>query len=146
VITLANSVLGPGGFSVKSVAYREVFDYYRAADVFALASLEEGFGRVYLEALMHGLPVIAHRHPVAEYVIGDNGYLGDLTRQGELAKLVHEVISEPKDQARMLRRWSSVRDRFSWSALAPSYAAMFRAVAKSSAQSIVGNSKGKSKS
>ena len=73
VIELAEKLLEPGCWSVKSVPYEQVFDYYRAADVFVLASLKEGFGRVYLEALMYGLPVIAHRHPVMEYVLGGEG-------------------------------------------------------------------------
>jgi 1,2-diacylglycerol 3-alpha-glucosyltransferase len=131
VLTLAETLLGSGGFSARSVPYREVFDYYRAADIFALASLQEGFGRVYLEALIHGLPVIAHHHPVMEYVLGGVGYLGDLSREGELAKIIGELLSNPANQEQMQERWASVRDRFSWHVLSPQYVAMFAAASAS---------------
>jgi len=95
-----------------------------------LGSLVEGFGRVYLEALMHGLPVIAHRHPVMEYVLGDEGRLADLSRPGELAgRLGRELKNEHNDQASW-RRWESVRHRFSWPELAPRYHQMFLEVAQ----------------
>jgi len=129
ITALAGDLLGPGNFSARSVPYQEVFDYYRAADIFALASLQEGFGRVYLEALMHGLPVIAHRHPVMEYVLGGLGCLGDLTRRGELTHMLADQLSKPSDHEQTLRRWTSVRDRFSWPVLAPRYASMFAAAA-----------------
>lgn len=129
IIRLAEKLLGNGGFSARSVPYREVFDYYRAADIFALASLQEGFGRVYIEALMHGLPVIAHRHPVMEYVLGGLGCLGDLTRTGELSEMLGDQLSTPLKPEKMLQRWTSVQDRFSWPVLAPQYAAMFAAAA-----------------
>ena len=70
VLSLAKEKLGDRGFTARSVPYKEVADYYRAADIFILASLQEGFGRVFLEALMHGLPVIAHDHPVMRFVLG----------------------------------------------------------------------------
>jgi glycosyltransferase involved in cell wall biosynthesis len=131
VIALANELLGPDGFSARSVPYPRVDDYYRAADIFVLASLQEGFGRVYLEALMHGLPVIAHQHPVMRYVLGEFGVLGDLTRQGELARILAEELSKPSDQRQMMRRYTAVKDRFSWPVLAPRYLEMFASAAHS---------------
>ncbi|HYF34721.1 MAG TPA: glycosyltransferase, partial [Prosthecobacter sp.] len=53
IVDLGHRLLGPAGFGVCSVGTDEVAAYYRAADVFVLASLAEGFGRVYIEALMH---------------------------------------------------------------------------------------------
>ncbi len=109
--------------------YGEVFDYYRAADVFVLASLQEGFGRVYLEALMHGLPVIAHRHPVMEYVLGSQGAFGNLSGSGELAMLLAQELRRINNDEAGHSRWKSVQNRFSWSELAASYYNMFSEVA-----------------
>jgi glycosyltransferase involved in cell wall biosynthesis len=125
IIRLARERLGPDGFAARSVAYSEVASYYTAADCFVLASLGEGFGRVFLEALAHGLSVIAHEHPVMRFVLGEHGILADLSREGALARPMREVLARPADQHLMRRRWQSVRRRFDWSALAPAYRRMF---------------------
>lgn len=132
VIALGQDRLGSDGFAARSVPYEEVFDYYRAADCFVLASLSEGFGRVYLESLLHGLPVIAHRNPVTEFVLGSQGKLCDLTRPGALAASLSEVMAGQSDPAADDARRQWVRDRFSWEALADRYCQMFRSCALSS--------------
>lgn len=125
ILALGKSLLGNGGFGARSVSYEQVFDYYKATDCFVLGSLQEGFGRVYLEALMHGLPVIAHRNPVTSYVLGAHGLLGDMTRTGVLATLAARELNKPSDAALIRRRWLAVRDRFSWPVLAGGYREMF---------------------
>lgn len=129
IIKLGNLLLGPENFSVKSVPYSQVGDYYQAADCFVLASLKEGFGRVYLESLKYGLPTIAHHFPVMDFVLGDVGIQGDLSREGELSQILSEQLCHPLDQSSANRRWESVRDRFSWEVLAPEYAKIFHKVA-----------------
>lgn len=129
IISLGNDLLGSHNFAANSVPYERVFDYYQAADCFVLASLEEGFGRVYLEALMHGLPVIAHRNPVTEFVLGSQAVLPDLTRPAALAVSLTQALVKRSDPDVLGERWQSVRDRFSWEVLAPSYGEMFRSTA-----------------
>lgn len=140
IIELGLHKLGAGSFGAGSVRPEQVTDYYRAADIFVLGSLKEGFGRVYLEALMHGLPTIGHRHPVIRYVLGDAGIVADLSKPGALADaLRRELGAMTKEQgvpgstlhAQPLAqlRWQSVRDRFSWDILRPQYMEMLRAAA-----------------
>jgi glycosyltransferase involved in cell wall biosynthesis len=126
IVALGARLLGRDGFGARSVPYEEVFDYYRAADCFVLGSLQEGFGRVYLEALMHGLPVIAHDNPVTRYVLSSQGKLGDLSRPGVLAGLVGEELKRLYNLPLRRTRWASVRERFSWPALAGNYREMFQ--------------------
>ena len=78
---------------------------------------------------MHGLPVIAHQHPVMEYVLGGAGTLGDLNQPGELAGLLAQTLQRRPDDAVVRSRWESVRRRFSWPELAPHYFKMFSEVA-----------------
>ncbi len=125
VISLARAQLGEENFAARSVSYEQVADYYRAADLFVLASLKEGFGRVFREALIHGLPVIAHDHPVMRYVLGSEGTFGDLSAEGELAGLVDQSLNRQNTSEDARRRRESVRSRFSWLVLAPQYRAMF---------------------
>jgi 1,2-diacylglycerol 3-alpha-glucosyltransferase len=125
IIDLGLQMLGPQGFSARSVPYEDVANYYRAADVFVLASLSEGFGRVLLEAMMHGLPVVAHRHPVMEFVVGDAGRLEDLSAPGTLTTAVSQLLAQPDPAEMQEYRWNSVRTRFDWQALRSSYREMF---------------------
>src|SRR5262249_7934210 len=85
IIALAREKLTEN-FTARSVPHGEVTDYYRASDLFVLASLHEGFGRVFLEALIHGLPVIVHDHPVMRFVLREHGTFADLSRVGVLAE------------------------------------------------------------
>jgi glycosyltransferase involved in cell wall biosynthesis len=129
VVEMGRRLLGPDGFAASSVPYRDVADYYRAADAFVLASLKEGFGRVYLEALMHGLPVIAHDYPVMRYVLNSEATFIDMATPGALSAATAATLAVPLDDRAMKKRWQSVYDRFDWRVLAPDYARMFAAAA-----------------
>jgi len=97
--------------------------------VFTLASLREGFGRVYLEALMHGLPCVVHDAATTRYVLGAEGTYAHLERPGALAREVAQLLQNPRDPAAAARRRDFVRRRFSWEALRGSYATLFRRAA-----------------
>jgi 1,2-diacylglycerol 3-alpha-glucosyltransferase len=125
IIALARQKLGEDNFASRSVPHDQVADYYRAADLFVLASLQEGFGRVFLEALIHGLPVIAHDHPVMRFVLREEGIFGDLSKTGTLAGLIRETFGREDSEADAIRRRETVRQRFSWQVLAPQYRDMF---------------------
>ncbi len=85
LIALARDKL-QGRFLITSVALEKVKDYYIAADYFVLASLNEGFGRVLVEALSYGLPCIVHDYINAREVLGEYANYIDMKKQGELAK------------------------------------------------------------
>jgi 1,2-diacylglycerol 3-alpha-glucosyltransferase len=125
IIALARKKLGEENFTARSVPHEQVADYYRAADLFVLASLQEGFGRVFLEALIYGLPVIAHDHPVMRFVLRSEGTFGDLSKPGVLAALIREKLGREDSEADAIRRREMVRARFSWVVLAPHYREMF---------------------
>lgn len=126
IIELARQKLEPEAYAIRSVPYKEVVDYYKVSDLFVLSSLREGFGRVYLEALMYNLPVIAHHHPVMQYVVGDAGYLLDLEKNGVLSAAISRLLNE---QPAPVNRREYVRQKFDWNVLKPKYKAMFEQVA-----------------
>lgn len=118
---LAGQLLGRGQYRIDTVEQSKVADYYDAADLFVLASLHEGFARVLIEALAHGLPCIAHDYEVTRFVLGTQGRLSHLERPGELCRAMSEQLSAgdtPYDRA---RRINDARTRFGWDALAPWY-------------------------
>jgi glycosyltransferase involved in cell wall biosynthesis len=126
ILALARESLGSDGYLARSVPYEQVADYYRAADLFALCSLREGFGRVYLEALLQGLSCLVHDHPVMRFVLGEDGIFADLSYPGTLAAALNNALKQPSDPWSMTRRRENVRRRFSWPVLAPLYLRMFR--------------------
>lgn len=54
--------LPPGTEVLRGVSSERLGELYASHDVFVMPSLAEGFGLVYLEAMSHGLPVIATRN------------------------------------------------------------------------------------
>src|SRR5580658_8601356 len=118
-ISLATELLGAAGFVARSVPLEEVNQYYRASDYFVLGSLKEGFGRVFIEALAEGLPIIAHDHSVMRFVLGDQAELVDLSRPGTLSALISRNAELQEDAGRAIQRRRYVESNFSWTTLRP---------------------------
>jgi phosphatidylinositol alpha-1,6-mannosyltransferase len=97
---------------------------YTRATVFAMPSRGEGFGLVYIEAMRHGLPVIASTHDAAPEVVldGKTGYTVNLDRPHELPERVIYLLKNPELARELGRngqtrwaahfRYSAFRDRF----------------------------------
>jgi hypothetical protein len=63
--------------------------YYRLADVYATASLHEGFGVPLIEAMASGVPVIASRVASHPWVVGE---AGELYAPGDAADLARSAV------------------------------------------------------
>jgi 1,2-diacylglycerol 3-alpha-glucosyltransferase len=121
IINLGNQLLGTENFQVRSVPQKEMANYYKIADAFILASLGEGFGRVFLEAMSHGLPCLAHEHKVTRFVLGNNEYLDNFEIPGNLASLIPQALQDSQDISKRQRRHESAYNRFSWDKLGLDY-------------------------
>jgi glycosyltransferase involved in cell wall biosynthesis len=130
---LAREQLGDDGFLARAVPHDAIGDWYRAADVFALASLREGFGLAYVEALAHGLPIVAHDTPVTRHLLGDFATLIDITRPGALSQAIGTALATPSTDAQRRARHASARTRFGWDALREDYAQLLLRVAERAA-------------
>lgn len=130
VRALAHDLLGDDGFVARAVPHDEIGAYYRAADVFALASLREGFGLAYVEALAHGLPIVAHDTPVTRHLLGDFATLSDISSGGALSRAIAAALASPSTDEQRRARHLSARTRFGWDALREDYAQMLLRVAE----------------
>jgi len=75
---------------------RMVMCAYRAADVFVLPSLHEGYGMVFAEAMAHGLPIIATTAgAIPDTVPRESGLLVRPGDAAALARALRRVIAEP---------------------------------------------------
>jgi glycosyltransferase involved in cell wall biosynthesis len=129
IVQLGNGLLGSDNFQVKTVAFNEVADFYRVGDVFVLASLGEGFGRVFLEAMSYGLPCLAHDYEIPQFILGEEGYLANFELTGSLAGLIRQVLAEGDDENRRYLRHHRIYERFSWEKLQQAYMEMLQHVA-----------------
>jgi len=81
---------------LENVSQSELPYYFSWADVFAMASLSEGNGLVYQEALACGTPVLtSNLSPMNSYVLdGQNGLLVDPNDSSDIARGLVKVLTD----------------------------------------------------
>ena len=121
-----------------AVSDRERDDWLDRAHVFAMPSrvpaaggAGEGFGIVYLEAGVHGLPVVAGRRGGAldAVVDGTTGLLVEPTDHMAVADAVSRLLADPAAARRMGAAGSARARDFAWPRVAGRVAELLRAVA-----------------
>ena len=114
------------------VAEELKFQLLAASDIFALPSLHEAFGLVYLEAMHCGLPVIAARPGGHEDYLSD-GMTGFLVPQDDgdaLLRALERLSSDPKLRLAMRTHNRTVAQRFSVVATAGEYEDLFTRIGR----------------
>jgi len=125
VKTLAAKCFLKKNYRIKTLPRKETGKYYSLADVFVLASLAEGFGMAYIEALSYGIPVIAHDYPTARYVLKTEGCFTDLSIKGNLETAISEIIKNKSSIEKIHHRHQFVYENYSWEKLKSDYINMF---------------------
>jgi len=120
----AQERLGEQNFAIRTVPPDEVDQYYEAADLFVLGSTFEGFGRVYVEALAHGLACLAHDNEMTRYIIGDPETVANFKEPGELARLLRQQLALSGREEAQAERHRRAYELFSWDSLKPQYVQM----------------------
>lgn len=127
---LASQELSSNSYQIKSVEYKDIKQYYMAADVFVLGSLKEGFGRVIIEAASYGLPVILHDNQIFREVMEEYGIYADFTEPGTLSKAITKVICDKMllSEESKISRNQFVYTKYSWQMLREKYVQMIKKV------------------
>ncbi len=103
-------------------------DVMIAGDVFAMPSSEEGFGLVYGEAALMGVPSIGGRLPQVAEVIrdGETGWLVTPRNTSELVTLLRYLMQHPEEVKEAGRRAESYCRPFEMSVVADQLLALFQ--------------------
>jgi glycosyltransferase involved in cell wall biosynthesis len=102
-------------------------DLYRAADVLLHMSQDEPFGNIYIEALATGLPIVAHRTRVTEWILEDHATLIDTSDLNAVTQALKAGLVA-RDPGKVVARRALAEARFSWDAVAKQYCDFFRRV------------------
>jgi glycosyltransferase involved in cell wall biosynthesis len=88
-------------FFLGSKTQQELLDLYTQVDVFAMPSLTEAFGVVFLEAMAAGIPVVGTTVGGIPEIIQDrrNGRLVPPGHPGALAQVLLDILKDPNLQA-----------------------------------------------
>jgi len=89
---------------------------YGRASIFAFPSLEEGFGIPVLEAMAHGVPVIASRTSALPEAAGDAAILVDPVNIDQLAAELNRLAADEDLRADYIRRGLHRARQFPWEA------------------------------
>ncbi len=96
------------------VSEREKHALYQHAEVVVAPSLSEGFGLPILEAMAHGIPVIASNRTSHPEVAGDAALLVEPTEEA-LAEALASLANDPSRRADLARRGLRRAAEFPWS-------------------------------
>jgi glycosyltransferase involved in cell wall biosynthesis len=119
----------PGARVVGRCPVEEIHRHYERADVFCLPTRREPFGVAFVEALHHGLPIVATRIGAVPDLVesGRNGFLVDVGDVDGLAARLEQLLGDPALRRQMgAAGWQRAR-RYTWSAVADRIAAEVRA-------------------
>lgn len=74
----------------------ETARWYEQSDVFVLPTISDGFAITQIEAMAHGLPVIATPNCGDVVTDGMDGFIVPVADGRSLAKMIHRYVSEPE--------------------------------------------------
>ena len=102
---------------VGRVSTDEVQSYYEQASIFCMPTTLEPFGLVFVEAMFHGLPIVATNTGAVPDMVQD-GTNGFLVEPGDIAALVHALVGLLGNPCRCKefggRSRQLARERYSW--------------------------------
>jgi glycosyltransferase involved in cell wall biosynthesis len=103
---------------------------FAAGDVVAMPSRHEPWGRVAIEAMACGVPLVAGAAGHLPALVGEHGRLVRPGDADDLARALREAIEEPAaDRARRVAAARDHAESFSWASLAERWQAVYDEVA-----------------
>ena len=101
--------------SIGKISQEELVNYYHASDIYVSSSKHESFGKVLIEALTAGLPVVATATTGSKEIIKDgiNGFLVPVSDAQVLARRILDLLNNPQKAKQMGQAGKQMaRERF----------------------------------
>ncbi len=108
------------------VPEEEIFDFYASADIIVSASIREGFGLPFLEAMACGKPVVAIQAGSIPEVVKDGGILVRPDSPADFAQAVCRLLLSHEEYERCATRAAKVAGGFSWESTARLFLSLCR--------------------
>lgn len=117
-LRLSDDVLFTGEYN----GAQDIVPAYQNADVFVMASLNEGMSNNMLEALACGLPVVMSRTGGAEILTeGQEAFIVDRANTTEIMHALERLLLDPSAMTSMSTAARSLAETMSWSHVADAY-------------------------
>ena len=110
------------------VADAELERFFKEAACLVYVSLYEGFGLPPLEAMVHGMPVVASDRSSIPEVIGDAGILVDPENIDHIAEAVLSLLHNSLRHEQLSEKAWARAQQFSWRKTAEATASIFEAI------------------
>ncbi len=108
---------------------------YRAADLFVLPTLEEGFGIVLTEAMASGVPVLSNSVGAVPEVVDKAGITIAPQKPKLLAENILKILKDGKLGEKMKEKGLElVKNRYNWDKIIRQYEKVYKNIIKSKAQ------------
>ncbi len=108
----------------------DLIGLYRAAELFVLPSVYEGFGIVLVEAMAAGLPVISTTASAIPEVVDGAGLLVPPQDPNRLAETIISVLTNPKLRAEMASKSIMRAANYDWNLIASKYERLYESVTR----------------
>jgi glycosyltransferase involved in cell wall biosynthesis len=116
----------------SDTTYDDLPAYYRSADVFSMATLYEGLGIVFLEAMSSGLPIVSTNVGAIPEIVDSSAILVPPRDPDALAQAIIRVLTDDALRSCLITNGSKTVSRFDWKTLIIGYEQIYRKVAISS--------------
>ena len=115
---------------INSVPHENIVKYYQKADIFVLPSAHEPHGKVILEAMASGLPVIATNSGGTSKIIKNNinGILIPLKDPYKISGAIVNIIKNKKLRKIILKNCIKTAQKYDWSIIAKKYTEEFNKI------------------
>lgn len=117
-------------FINSSATYEDLPEYYRAADVFALPTLYEGLGIVFLEAMSCEIPIVSTTVDGVTEIVGSAGLLVPPRDPLALTSAIIQVLTDDELRKTLIEKGRRRVANFDWEPIVRRYESVYEHVAR----------------